>query len=1198
MKIKTEVTLMLVNEDGSREQVGPPVCNDIAWPVLRAWFLNTAPSTRTWTVGAKRDVTTQNTTGYRWYMFYGSKDVKQTYLNGFYNMDAQVAVDQDTPTWTAGATSVDPAVVTFSAVIPAPVGSSRTIRVLGLDNNYPTGSGGIHDLTGSKFSILRLTTPCTQLVSQTLVVTYRLYLYPAVTPSNPHSPSRLWEDFLTLMQSLCNTVATSSLVVNTCNPFIAGTSYKLDGLTSCAISGMPPTANQSHQYASMELTECGFGSRAVAGFTCYGNAMSATLTHDTTDTYATGAFIKTVMNVSGGLLSSSGDYIRRVFFYEDVVPGLTSPLQNIFAQRNAPPGPFQDLTVSNTATMTGTITLDPSSWIDPGYQVLAKINILAGGAAGTATYTIEKFIFTAGFAGNRWTPRTALLPQKLGDQSYVRKAAGETVYEQFPYTSAGGTSYRSPDGFRYVLAADCTRTQAGVSIYDIFVGSKKNFNATSSPALPVTAVADGEVAKGYCFIACANTGLWRIDPSLLTVEQIPSPTGVEKAYQIAVKDDAANTLWVLFDGGLCKLTNPDAAVGAMSWTVYNASVGSPLLSITGISDSNWSNVASMVVNPTATDNQFLFVTAAYPDTTGNYRKAYVWWNTSGAGAANPATNGVSLTGFTWSLANLLRQSDAIVCVGDQWVLPINNSIYSAGTDLYRCAFGAASLNAISFSYGKPRPYTAKINGQRGLVVGNGMDTTDGRPGIFIKDTVVSTIPNSTALTSASSYVEFVLRNGNTTALNNIETLATIRTGMLTKPLVYLPISNMFFSQENFIDGQNDCYGVTPFMLPPTHSKYTTYKDAFWKKYGWDGSAWVLGNTSGRATHTGGSQISVLDNMSLSFTNGVSGTSFVANEWFITAIGLGLSKDNGTSYTYRMTTTFDSCAKLTISDTVPQTPLGARTDEPVTFMPSSPDASSNSGLLPMLTCNQNKGVAVCRTTTGSDGGTNALLIADQLIPASTDFDLRFKWISFAGSTTASSYKALGVATGTGTYTFGVHFRYNASTGNLEVYNNTTLLNTISNPSVDAVCRITRTGSTVTAYYDGSSVGSVTSSSQFVVMSRSGGSSQNETGWWDMKLTYTENRRVLIVGTAGSPGTGYYNSKFAGLISNSITGSNQIYIGSGSPLTAIMDYTTAGAALAGTGRVKVAAGAGWLIFHDSEPANPISGYVHATYVLNNL
>ena len=1197
MRLKTEVSIEIIEEDGTRRPHGPPDCNDIAWGTLRSWFINQPSAAATWSFPTKRDVTTQNSNGNRWYLYYGTKDVKQTYVNGYYNMDAQVQVDQDTPTFAAGATSNDPAIVTFTAVIAAPVGSPRTIRALGLDfNNVSTSV--INDVTGMKFSILRLTTPCVQTTSQTLAVTYRLFLYPTQAPSNQRAPSRLWEDVLTLFQSMANAVASTAITVNVANAFVIGSSYKLDNLSPCAISGPPPDGAQSYQNAGRELSDYGVGSRNNAAYSCYTNAMSYQFTHDTTDSYATGAFIKTILSVGGGLLSSTGTPTRRVQFYDDAVPGLTSPLQNIFAQRNAPPGPFQDLTVGNTATMSGTITLDPSTWTDPGYQVLAKFNVTASGDAGIATYTVETFMFIAGFAGNRWIPRTAFLPQKLTDPSYIRRPTNEAVYEQYPYNMIGGTSYRSPDGFRYVMAADCTRTQAGIAVYDILAGSKKIFNASSSPALPVTAVADGEVAKGFIFVACANTGLWRINAALDTVEQIASPTGTNKAYQIAVKEDAANTLWVLFDGGLCKLTNPDAAVGSLSWTIHNSTQGSPLFSMAGITDNNWANVASMVINPTATDNQFLFVSAGYPDTTGNYRKAYVWWNTSGSGAAYPTTNGLSLSGFTWNLTNLLRQSDAIVCVGDQWLLPMCNSVSNSGTDIYRCSFGAASLNATTFSYLRPRPYVAKINGQRGVMVGVGNNTSDGGTALFVKDTVISTIPSGTTLTSASAYVEFAARNGNTTAIVNIESNNTISIGMISRPLVYLPNSNMFFTHESHAGGNNDCYGVTPFMLPTTHSKYATYKDAFWKKYGWDGSNFVLGNTNGRPIHTSPAQLSMLDNMSVSFTNGSSGTSFVNGEWFITVIGLGVSKDNGTSYTYRMNLTYDACAKLTINTTVPQTPLGLRTDEPVTFMPSTPDQASTTNIYNATACIQNKGIIACHSSTGSDGGANTNLIADQLIPASTDFDFRFKWISFAGSTSASYYKALGIATGTGTYTYGLHFRYNASSGNLEVYNNTTLVNTITNPSVDAVCRIARVGSTITAYYDGTSMGSVTSSSQFVIMTRSGGGIANESGWWDMKLTYTEARRVLIVGTAGSPGTGYYNSKFAGLISNTVSAANQVYIGSGSPLTAIMDYTTAGVALTSTGRVKVAAGAGWLIFHDSEAANPVTGYAHATYMLNNF
>ena len=1201
MKMKTEIVLEYLYPDGRREPAGPVECNDICWPMWRALGLGGYNSSaRTWALPTKRDLTTQVSSGMRWYLFYGSKDCKQLYLNSQYAHDAIIQVEQDTPVWTAGATANDPGIMTFTAVIPAPVGSSRTIRVMGLEASGSSGVQSPNDVANGKMTILRLSSPCTQTTSQTLVVTYRLYLYPSTGTSNIKAPNRLWEDFLALAPQLCNAVAATNIGINTPFQAITTSSYRLDSLSPCAFASPDPGGVQTYQYCAMELTDLGASSRGVPTLTAYTNALSGVLTLDTTDTYGTGAFIKTVMASGGGLLSSQGNATRRVFSTEQAIPGLASPLQNIFAQRNSPPGPFQDLSVGNTATMSGTLNLSHGTWTDPGYQQLVRFNITASGNVGVATYTVETCLFIAGFAGNRWIPRTALFPQKLSDATHIRKPATEVVHEQYLYAPAGSVSYRSPDGYRYVLAADCTRTQSGVTVYDLIAGSKKNFNSQTTPALSVTAVADGDVAKGYIFVACANTGLWRINPALDTVEHITSPTGTEKAYQIAVKEDVDNTVWVLFDGGLCKLTNPDAAVGSLSWTIYNTTQGSPLFSMTGITDGNWDKVTSMVINPTAMDNQFLMVTSGYPDTSGSYKKAFVWWNTSGAGAANPATGGVAYQGFTWSHTNLLRQAESIVCVGDQWLIPMSNSVYTTSTVIHRAAFGAATLDATYFSQAQaPRPFKATINGQRGVIVGLGPDRSIAGTSYFIKDSIISTIPSGTAITAASPYVEFALRNGNTSAINTIENNVTNAVGMLSRPLVYLPNSNLFFTYEYFGTNNGESYGVTPFMLPPTHTKYAAYKDAFWKKYGWDGSVFVLGNTNGRPVHSTTEVLPMLNNMGVSFTDGA-GTSFVSGEWFITVIGLGVSKDNGTSFTHRVTVTPEACAKIDIASNVPTAALGLRTDEPLTFTPASPDTGSTTNSLPLFSNVQCKGVAFLRPSTLNDAGTNNLYIADQLIPASTDFDLRFKWTAFIGSGTASSYKGLGLATGTGSYTYGYYFRFNQSTGNLELYNNTTLVTTVTSPSVDAVCRITRVGTTISAYYDGTLLGTTTSSSQFVIMARNGGGNSTtnpEAGWWDMKLTYTESRRVLIVGSSGA-GTGYYNSRFAGLIANSVTGSNQIYIGSGSPLTAIMDYSTAGVALAGTGRIKVAAGAGWLIFHDSEPANPITGYAHALYHLNNL
>ena len=218
-------------------------------------------------------------------------------------------------------------------------------------------------------------------------------------------------------------------------------------------------------------------------------------------------------------------------------------------------------------------------------------------------------------------------------------------------------------------------------------------------------------------------------------------------------------------------------------------------------------------------------------------------------------------------------------------------------------------------------------------------------------------------------------------------------------------------------------------------------------------------------------------------------------------------------------------------------------------------------------------------------TKSRLITDQLNPASTQFDLRFKWCDI-GDTNTGVDQYYGLGTGTGTYTDGIHFRHNRDTTTLTVYNNTTLLATVASPTIDGVCQIIRDASNmVTAYYNGVALHApVSTTSQFVIIADAGQYSAGQ-GWWDMLLTYTEARRVHRI--SAGPGLGCLHPKFSALTYSPTVGDVSVLVGSPTPLAMILDYTTAGVPLAGTGRVKVCPGAGWLVFHDSEPANVMSG-----------
>lgn len=1169
MKVIGEAQLAFINPDGSLEPVGPPVKNDICWPVWRVMFM----TSNGYQFPTKRDAASQSVgSGEHWRIFYGANDCKQTPLNSYYTPDGVVNVDQDTPYWTAGATVNDPDVVTFTGVIQAPVGSPRTIKVLGLQPYEPYGQSLLDQMGGySQFTILRLNPPCTQATDRVILITYRLYLYPVKDTSSSKVSTVMYSDIRRALYKACTYAGSTSININTLQRILQTTSFDLDQLPTFGLSHYGDNANQ------MEMTD--WGGIAYPTWTNYPNVKTLAGTWNANDVYTMGMLLRNFVVGGDDIAVIQNNYGQRWFCYENALPGVTSPLQNVFPQRNTPPGPFQDLTVGNTATMTGTITLDASAWTDPKVAKTFRIRIVAGTDLSTATYQVDVMQTTAGFIGNRWQARTAMLPQKLEPTvgAYFRKEATETIYESNP--RYGAVAYRTPDGDSYVVAGDCTRTTNGISIYNVKTGRKINLNASSTPALPVTAVADIECAKGYIFVACANTGLWRVNPTLTTVQHLTSPTGSENAYQLSAKNDSANTLWAMMEGGLCKLSNPNGSVGSLTWTVYNPSSGSPTFTAPGITDGNWSNVCSMAIDPDnlGTD-QFLFLTSAIPsgDSSSNNRRSHIWWDTTTGVVTNPAS-GVPNGGTGWTQANLLAISDSLRCAGNRWMLSSTLST-SISSTVYFAAYGS-DFNKYFQCTGGTRAFPAKFLSQSGAMFGDGQNTYC-TPGFFVTDTNIQTISNGTTMTASSPGTEFALRNGSTAGIVDLAVTQNWAQGNIPLPLVYLPNSNLIFSFET----RAMAYGVTPFMLIPSHPKYNTYVSCWWKSYGWDGSQWVLNNPGAKPVHAGLATLPGLDGLQVSFANGVSGTSFVAGEFWTSTVTTGLLKDNGTTYNYRVSLTLEPTQRLTLSGTVPQSPLGLRTDEPVTFSLPTQNNAAGSGVFGRHLV-QSKGTVVHHPYF-SEYNT---LVSDQVIPASTDFDLRFKWITFMGN---SDYKRLGMWFGD---TWGVHFRYNGNTGQLMVYNNNTLVGTaISSPSVDAVCQIVRIGNTVSAYYNGTLVGSVTDSRKLVVYSESSDAELNS-GWWDMKLTYTENRRVMIVGDQGGS-TGYYHPKFAGLSATSVVSGTQVYLGSGSPLTAQMDFTASNVDITGTGIVKVATGAGWLVFHDSEPAAAVSGYATAHHILS--
>lgn len=1187
MKIKGVAKITLRYDDGREEVFSDNECNDICWLAFRRFFISSSQQS----IPTKRDTVTANSgSSARWKLFYGATDIKQTPLNAWYNPDGIVNANTDYPTYTPGILETDPDIIQLSATIAAPVGSPRTIKVIGIDISTSGGYLNPSNYTGSHLTILSLNTPCIQQTNVTVVISYDIYLYPTQPVFDSRISDSHYDNLKAILRASCDAVNSVELNFNSVTNVLLSSSYGLDGLSNLGISGAPTGGTN----ITSELTDSGITNN-LNTLEITANAFRQGATYPTNSVPANGTFVKNQVLIGPGLAGTLIDQNNAAFLYASALPpGPLNPVQNVYGQRNNPPGPSQDLVVNNTATMTGSPVFNISNWTDPKLQKLIRINITGSGTNTTATYKLSVMNFIAGFAGNTWMPRTALLPQPLNDKGYFRKDPMDAIYEDLTSIRSGGITYRSPDDYKYVLAVNCQRVKSGVSIYDVIEGARYCFN--SGNGLNVTAVSDGECTPNFYFVCCANTGLWRISLDRTTIEHITSPTGTDKAYQICKKNDAGNTLWVLFDGGLCKLSNPEAALGSLTWSVHNESVGTPTFTYPGVTNSNWSNVTSMIIDP---DNlavdQFLFVTGALTggDTSGSYRKGFVWWDTTTGSAVNPGTGGIAyqLTGG-WSFNKLLAKSDEIRCSDGIWSASGATTDVSIAT-VHKFTYGASNLGALYYtSRTGDRHIPATVNNIKGLISSYSANSGQNLPGWFIPNSVFSTIPNGVTLSATSPYVDFSLKTGANSYTGTMESYQSANAGAGYSPLIYLKNSNLYLSLELAAQA----YGVTPIVLGPSHSKYATYKGAFWKEYGWDGAAWVLGDNGSKVLHTGNEFIPALDNLGIAFLNGLTGTSFVVNEWFSFVVGAGVFKDNGVTFTSNFSFSLDPTKTIPITDSVPLTPLGSLTDEPLTFSLRTPTRSSvgiNSSNGVETYCIQNKGIVITRSLTT---GANSAIVSDQLIPASTPFVLKFKWLSFQIVSGGQSV-IFGTATGTGNYTYGICLKYNVTSGVLGVYNDNTLLATINNPSLEDEFRIERdVSNNVTVYQNATSlITPVVISSQFVILADSNGTSLGG-GWYDMKLTYTENRRVLRLG-ASLDSSGSFSSKFSALTYNGLCNDVKVLIGSGSPLEAALDYTSSGSPVPSTGTVKVCPGAGWLVFHDSEPANPISGSAVAHFVLNN-
>lgn len=1145
--------------------------NDISISTINQYMINTYPMY----LPPQRTISTF--TDRVWRIYWSSSLIKQDILTlgvpigvqGSETIGNAVDCNIGYPVYTQKSLPTDKDYLTFVADI-LPGTSTRTINSLALGNNYNLNE--ITSVNGNMFfTNLNLSTPCIQDNLTVIRVTYRLYFDDPV-PSTGYSEfsDGVYDFFISNLIKVGNGTISGNATVNTnVGPdYISSSFYDpsvIDNYKTKILVGNSPYLQIASDFGiSFDISPL--------NLIWNQDTLTYTFTTSLTDAGSQGVFFRT-MNFGGGggtnIYNSAGFTIRYSnvsYLYKKLLDSNVTPIKNVFKQTSAGNTPFQDL--STIGTMTGSITLDASGWNTQAFPKIFKVNINNTGDNSTATYNYEVGTFAGGFMENTFSPRTVVMPQDGNNLSYNYHRKKVKDNDILRNVLIGGTVVRSPDDIKYFVAVNCQCNQNSISYYNIETGNKYILDSTTTPALPVTNTSDMAVSNGYTFVTCSNTGLWKISPDFNTVTNINSIGGTidsSKAYQIDVKDNG--DLWVLFEGGLAKGVTPDNGV-SWNWTVYDTTT-SPVFSATGITNSNWSNVTAMCVDPEHTNDRILFVLGSAAST-NNYAAGFIWWEGL-TGTTTIMTSGVPYPSF--SLSENLKRSDLIKCAGGYWFTSaVNDSDGGSAKTMYKAQYSNTTWSTnTTYSGIDGKLITATINNVKSCIIGS-MSTDSRHSSFVIKNSSISSLPSTLTVNMAQN--EFSLINGSSV------NIADYRTGenlfIPSHPITYLKKSNMLI-----------CYNInanvfyfSPIIPPTTAVNYNDYKDAFWKKYGWDGSNWVLNNSSSKTCHIIPNTLH--DGLQISFNNGVSGTSFINTEKFIFVVGNGVMKDNATQLDTKFT--FSPWETELVTDlflpgvgqvtTVPSKNYGAVVDEPITFSNLNPSSTT---ALAYLMC---KG----KFTQWGSGYVADVYISCEEIQANATFSIKFKLgSSLRSGPTVNSYITLydgstSIAT----------IRHNTTTGDLYVTDGYSYASMIGSAIPRALLDINKTfeivrlfNNTILFIYDGIVYAAKNNNSRIYlyISNDNNNSVVNFKGFYDMTISYTDYRRMLLIGNQ-SLSTGKFNNKFLHTSVNGFLTSTKC-IKNNIPQTIV--FTPQYASTLGANQVRMLSGSGYLVFSDMPTAS---------------
>jgi hypothetical protein len=354
------------------------------------------------------------------------------------------------------------------------------------------------------------------------------------------------------------------------------------------------------------------------------------------------------------------------------------PIQPIFSHSSTSNIPLMD--VNNLASSLGGLSVSGANWQETPIPEFYTLQYTATGDMSQGKYMFYTRHLT-GFNGNSYQG------VRTYSAAFTDNDAGLSYYGLPNYTFKGmhGSSkrtmtlYEEYDKYKFVLWDN-----TGITISDITDGTAVNFDATTTPALPVTGILQTATnfSNGDVWVACRDTGLYRIQdpfgtPVITKINTIDAFTSVSNAYGVALGYN--NSIWCAINGAIAKSTDNGA-----TWTAYNTTT-SPALTATGITNNNWHRIRFIRVDITSPNDE-LAIIFGDNDTFTNYKLCF--WSQNLTGSILSPILG------TPSQSVVLNRYWCAKCCPHTgvWMLGIYESHFGENCRFYTYKFNASFMN--------------------------------------------------------------------------------------------------------------------------------------------------------------------------------------------------------------------------------------------------------------------------------------------------------------------------------------------------------------------------------------------------------------------------------------------------------------------------------------------------------------------------